>query len=73
MRCREDRARQGRLTAGLTLARAEQKEAALSYRATVLNDIVALYRALGGGWEKTVPKLPNQDVSTTPAADNNRR
>jgi uncharacterized protein (DUF4415 family) len=129
----------GRLTAGLTLARAEQKEAALNYRATVLNalrevedalvtyrvdrasrdllqdtldsaqltwdlarnqyhyglasfinvlnaqttvladrqalvqanvrlvnDIVSLYRALGGGWEKTVQKLPNQDVSTTP-------
>jgi NodT family efflux transporter outer membrane factor (OMF) lipoprotein len=129
----------GRLSAGLTLARAEQKEAALNYRATVLNalrevedalvtyrvdrasrdllqdtldsaqltwdlarnqydyglasfinvlnaqstvltdrqalvqanvqlvdDIVSLYRALGGGWEKTVQKLPNQDVSTTP-------
>ena len=127
----------GRLTAGLTLARAEQKEAALSYRATVLNalrevedalvtyrvdrasrdllqdtldsaqmtwdlarnqydhglssfinvlnaqstvladrqalvqanvqlvnDIVSLYRALGGGWEKTVQKLPNAEVST---------
>jgi multidrug efflux system outer membrane protein len=127
----------GRLTAGLTLARAEQKEAALSYRATVLNalrevedalvayrvdrasrdllqdtldsaqmtwdlarnqydhgltsfinvltaqstvltdrqalvqanvqlvnDIVSLYRALGGGWEKTVQKLPNPEVST---------
>jgi outer membrane protein, multidrug efflux system len=129
----------GRLTAGLTLARAEQKEAALSYRATVLNalrevedalvtyrvdlasrdllqdtldsaqvtwdlarnqydhglssfinvlnaqstvladrqalvqakvqlvnDIVSLYRALGGGWEKTVQKLPNPEVSTSP-------
>jgi NodT family efflux transporter outer membrane factor (OMF) lipoprotein len=129
----------GRLTAGLTLARAEQKGAALSYRATVLNalrevedalvtyrvdrasrdllqdtldsaqltwdlarnqydfglasfinvltaqstvladrqalvqanvqlvnDIVSLYRALGGGWEKTVHELPNPDVSTTP-------
>jgi len=126
----------GRLTAGLTLARAEQKEAALSYRATVLNalrevedalvtyrvdrasrdllqdtldsaqmtwdlarnqydsgltsfinvlnaqstvladrqalvqadvqlvnDIVSLYRALGGGWETTVQKLPIPDVS----------
>jgi outer membrane protein TolC len=129
----------GRLSAGLTLARAEQKEAALNYRATVLNalrevedalvtyrvdrasrdllqhtldsaqltwdlarnqydyglasfvnvltaqstvladrqalvqanvqlvnDIVSLYRALGGGWENTVQKLPNPDVSTTP-------
>ena len=129
----------GRLTAGLTLARAEQKEAALSYRATVLNalrevedalvtyrvdlasrdllqdtldsaqmtwdlarnqydhglssfinvlnaqstvltdrqalvqanvqlvnDIVSLYRALGGGWENAVQKLPNPDVSTSP-------
>jgi len=27
---------------------------------------VSLYRALGGGWEKTVQKLPNPDVSTTP-------
>jgi NodT family efflux transporter outer membrane factor (OMF) lipoprotein len=129
----------GRLSAGLTLARAEQKEAALSYRATVLNalrevedalvayrvdrasrdllqdtldsaqvtwdlarnqydhglasfinvlnaestvladrqtlvqenvqlvnDIVSLYRALGGGWEKTVHELPSPDVSTSP-------
>jgi len=129
----------GRLTAGLTLARAEQKEAALNYRATVLNalrevedalvtyrvdrasrdllqdtldsaqltwdlarsqyeyglanfinvlnaqitvladrqalvqvnvqlvnDIVSLYRALGGGWEKPVQQLPNPDVSTAP-------
>jgi outer membrane protein, multidrug efflux system len=129
----------GRLTAGLTLARAEQKEAALNYRATVLNalrevedalvtyrvdrasrdllqdtldsaqmtwdlarnqydhgltsfinvlnaqttvltdrqalvqanvqlvnDIVSLYRALGGGWEKTVQELPTPDVSTRP-------
>jgi NodT family efflux transporter outer membrane factor (OMF) lipoprotein len=129
----------GRLTAGLTLARAGEKEAALSYRATVLNalrevedalvtyrvdrasrdllqdtldsaqvtwdlarnqydhglssfinvlnaestvlgdrqalvhanvqlvnDIVSLYRALGGGWEKTVQQLPNPYVSTSP-------
>jgi NodT family efflux transporter outer membrane factor (OMF) lipoprotein len=129
----------GRLSAGLTLARADEKEAALSYRATVLNalrevedalvtyrvdrasrdllqdtldsaqvtwdlarnqyehglasfinvlnaestvladrqalvqanvqlvnDIVSLYRALGGGWEKTVQQLPNPDVSTSP-------
>ena len=122
----------GRLTAGLTLARAEEKEAALSYRATVLNalrevedalvtyrvdraaqdllqdsldsaqltwrlarnqydhglssyinvltaestvlkdrqaivqsnvqlvnDIVSLYRALGGGWEETRQELPS--------------
>jgi outer membrane protein, multidrug efflux system len=129
----------GRLSAGLTLARAQEKEAALSYRATVLNalrevedalvtyrvdrasrdllqdtldsaqmtwdlarnqyehglasfinvltaestvltdrqalvqanvqlvsDIVALYRALGGGWEKTVQQLPTPDVATSP-------
>jgi len=129
----------GRLTAGLTLARAEQKEAALNYRATVLNalrevedalvsyrvdrasrdllqdtldsaqltwdlarnqydhglssfinvlnaestvladrqslvqanvqlvdDIVSLYRALGGGWEKAVQQLPTPDVATRP-------
>jgi NodT family efflux transporter outer membrane factor (OMF) lipoprotein len=129
----------GRLSAGLTLARAEQKQAALNYRATVLNalrevedalvtyrvdrasrdllqdsldsaqltwdlarnqydhglasfinvlnaqstvladrqalvkanvqlvdDIVSLYRALGGGWEKPVQQLPSPDVSTSP-------
>ena len=129
----------GQLTAGLTLARAEEKEAALNYRATVLNalrevedalisyrvdrasrdllqdtldsaqltwdlarnqydnglssfinalnaettvladrqalvqanvqlvnDIVSLYRALGGGWEKTVQQLANPYVSTSP-------
>jgi NodT family efflux transporter outer membrane factor (OMF) lipoprotein len=129
----------GRLSAGLTLARAEEKEAALSYRATVLNalrevedalvtyrvdrasrdllqdtldsaqvtwdlarnqydhglasfinvlnaesavltdrqalvqanvqlvnDIVSLYRALGGGWEKSVQQLPHPDVPTNP-------
>jgi len=129
----------GQLAAGLTLARAEQKAAALSYRATVLNalrevedalvtyrvdrasrdllqdtldsaqitwdlarnqydhglanfinvlnaestvltdrqalvqanvqlvsDIVSLYRALGGGWEKTVQQLPDPDISTRP-------
>jgi NodT family efflux transporter outer membrane factor (OMF) lipoprotein len=129
----------GRLTAGLTLARAEQKQAALSYRSTVLNalrevedalvsyrvdrashdllqdtlnsaqvtwdlarnqydhglstfinvlnaettvladrqalvqsnvqlvnDIVSLYRALGGGWEETVKSLPAPDVPTSP-------
>ncbi|HEY0339971.1 MAG TPA: efflux transporter outer membrane subunit, partial [Steroidobacteraceae bacterium] len=129
----------GRLSANLTLARAQQQEAALSYRGTVLNalrevedalvayrtdresrdllqdtlnsaqltwdlsrnqyehglasfiqaldaertvltdrqalvqadvqlvtDIVTLYRALGGGWEKTVEQLPTPDVSTSP-------
>ena len=129
----------GRLSASLTLARAEQREAALNYRATVLNglrevedalvtyrvdrashdllqdtldsaqvtwdlsrnqydhgltnyinvlgaeqtvladrqalvqsnvqlvnDIVSLYRALGGGWEQTVAELPAPDVSTSP-------
>jgi NodT family efflux transporter outer membrane factor (OMF) lipoprotein len=129
----------GRLSGNLTLARAEQQEAALSYRGTVLNalrevedalvayrtdrasrdllqdtldsaqttwslarnqyehgltsfiqvldaertvltdrqalvqadvqivnDIVTLYRALGGGWESTVQELPPPDVSTTP-------
>jgi outer membrane protein, multidrug efflux system len=129
----------GRLSASLTLARAQQQEAALSYRGTVLNalrevedalvayrtdrasrdllkdtldsaqltwtlaqnqydhglatfiqtldaertvltdrqalvqadvqivnDIVTLYRALGGGWEATVQLLPTPDVSTSP-------
>jgi outer membrane protein, multidrug efflux system len=129
----------GRLSASLTLARAQQQEAALGYRGTVLNalrevedalvayrtdrvsrdllkdtldsaqltwtlaqnqyehglatfiqtldaertvladrqalvqadvqivnDIVTLYRALGGGWEATVQQLPTPDVSTSP-------
>jgi outer membrane protein, multidrug efflux system len=131
----------GQLSANLTLSRAEQQEAALSYRGTVLNalrevedalvayrtdrasrdllqdtlnsaqstwslaqsqyehgltsfiqvldaertvlsdrqalvqadvqivnDIVTLYRALGGGWENTVRQLSRPDVSTTPPA-----
>jgi outer membrane protein, multidrug efflux system len=129
----------GRLSSNLTLARAEQQEAALSYRGTVLNalrevedglvayrtdkasrdllqdtldsaestwalarnqydhgltsfiqvldaertvlsdrqalvqadvqivnDIVTLYRALGGGWEKTVEEVQTPEVSTAP-------
>ena len=129
----------GRLSANLTLARAQQREAALSYRGTVLNalrevedalvayrtdrasrdllkdtldsaqltwtlaqnqyqhglatfiqtldaertvladrqalvqadvqivnDIVTLYRALGGGWEATVQQVPTPDVSSAP-------
>jgi NodT family efflux transporter outer membrane factor (OMF) lipoprotein len=129
----------GRLSANLTLARAEQQQAALNYRGTVLNalrevedalvayrtdrasrdllqdtldsaqltwslaqsqyehglatfiqvldaertvltdrqalvqadvelvnDIVTLYRSLGGGWERTVQQLPTPDVSTSP-------
>jgi len=27
---------------------------------------VSLYRALGGGWEKTVQQLPTPDVATSP-------
>jgi multidrug efflux system outer membrane protein len=129
----------GQLSSNLTLARAEQQEAALSYRGTVLNalrevedglvayrtdkasrdllqdtldsaestwalarnqydhgltsfiqvldtertvlsdrqslvqadvqivnDIVTLYRALGGGWEKTVEEVRTPEVSTAP-------
>jgi multidrug efflux system outer membrane protein len=129
----------GRLASNLTLARAQQREAALNYRGTVLNalrevedalvtyrvdrasrdllqetldsaqltwdlaqnqydhgltnfinvltaestvltdrqtlvqtdvqlvnDIVSLYRALGGGWETTAQHLPAPDVSTSP-------
>jgi outer membrane protein TolC len=32
----------------------------------IVNDIVSLYRALGGGWQKTVQQLPTPDVSTAP-------
>jgi outer membrane protein, multidrug efflux system len=32
----------------------------------IVNDIVTLYRALGGGWETTVQQLPTPDVSTAP-------
>jgi outer membrane protein TolC len=129
----------GRLSSNLTLARAQQQEAALSYRGTVLNalrevedalvayrtdresrdllqdtldsaqltwdlarnqyehglatfiqvldaertvladrqalvqadvqivnDIVTLYRALGGGWEKTAEQLPTPDPARAP-------
>ena len=32
----------------------------------IVNDIVTLYRSLGGGWEKTVQQLPTPDVSKAP-------
>jgi multidrug efflux system outer membrane protein len=129
----------GRLSANLTLARAEQRQAALNYRGTVLNalrevedalvayrmdrtsrdllqdaldsaqltwslaqnqyehglatfiqvldaertvlsdrqalvqadtqlvnDIVTLYRSLGGGWERAIQQVPTPDISKTP-------
>jgi NodT family efflux transporter outer membrane factor (OMF) lipoprotein len=39
-----------------TLLQAEQQEAASATNAAV--DLVALYKALGGGWEETFPVLP---------------
>jgi outer membrane protein TolC len=32
----------------------------------LVNDIVSLYRALGGGWENAVQQLPHADVSKAP-------
>jgi multidrug efflux system outer membrane protein len=32
----------------------------------IVNDIVSLYRALGGGWEATAQQLPTPDISTAP-------
>lgn len=32
----------------------------------LVNDIVTLYRSLGGGWERTVQQLPTPVVSTSP-------
>jgi outer membrane protein TolC len=32
----------------------------------IVNDIVTLYRALGGGWEKTVEEVRTPEVSTAP-------
>jgi outer membrane protein TolC len=42
------------------------RQAPVPANVQLVNDIVSLYRALGGGWEKTVHELPNPDVSTTP-------
>jgi outer membrane protein TolC len=42
------------------------RQALVQAKVQLVNDIVSLYRALGGGWEKTVQKLPNPDVSTRP-------
>ncbi len=42
------------------------RQALVPANVQLVNDIVSLYRALGGGWENTVQKLPNPDVSTTP-------
>jgi outer membrane protein TolC len=42
------------------------RQALVQANVQLVNDIVSLYRALGGGWEKTVQQLPNPDVSTSP-------
>jgi len=42
------------------------RQALVQANVQLVNDIVSLYRVLGGGWEKTIQKLPNPDVSTTP-------
>jgi hypothetical protein len=42
------------------------RQALVQANVQLVNDIVSLYRALGGGWEKTVHELPNPDVSTSP-------
>jgi multidrug efflux system outer membrane protein len=40
------------------------RQALVQANVQLVNDIVSLYRALGGGWEKTLQKLPNPEVST---------
>ena len=42
------------------------RQALVQANVQLVDDIVSLYRALGGGWEKTLQELPNPDVSTTP-------
>ena len=44
------------LDAERTLLQAEQQAATSATNAAV--DLVALYKALGGGWEETFPTLP---------------
>ena len=42
------------------------RQALVQSNVQLVNDIVSLYRALGGGWENTVQQLPAPDVSTSP-------
>jgi outer membrane protein, multidrug efflux system len=42
------------------------RQALVQSNVGLVNDIVSLYRALGGGWEQTVQELPATDVSTNP-------
>jgi outer membrane protein TolC len=42
------------------------RQALVQANVQLVNDIVSLYRALGGGWEKTVQNLPKPEVSTSP-------
>jgi outer membrane protein TolC len=42
------------------------RQALVQANVQLVNDIVALYRALGGGWENTLHEIPDPDVSTTP-------
>jgi len=42
------------------------RQALVQSNVQLVNDIVAIYRALGGGWEQTLEQLPAPDVSTSP-------
>jgi outer membrane protein TolC len=42
------------------------RQALVQANVQLVNDIVSLYRALGGGWERTVRELPNADVRPSP-------
>jgi len=42
------------------------RQALVQSNVQLVNDIVSLYRALGGGWEQTGQELPAPDVSTAP-------
>jgi len=42
------------------------RQALVQSNVQIVNDIVSIYRALGGGWEKTFQQLPAPDISTSP-------
>lgn len=59
------------LTTYINVLSAEQavladRQALVQSNVQIVNDIVSLYRSLGGGWEQTVQELPAPDVSTSP-------
>jgi hypothetical protein len=53
---------------GSQLRGAQALKALVQADVQIVNDIVTLYRALGGGWEESVGQLAPPDVSTAPPA-----